>query len=68
MASPVAQDSVVHSQRTRRQFVPVSLTKASLRIRLEAYYNLIAPETLVNRPAWMEKFDQIYEKVRTHFP
>jgi hypothetical protein len=40
------------------------LGKASLRIRLEAYYSLIAPETLSNRTEWLQKYDQIYEKVR----
>lgn len=44
--------------------IPVSLGKASLRIRLEAYYSLIDPTTLTNRSEWLAKFDQIYEKVR----
>jgi hypothetical protein len=58
MASPAVEDFVV-----RQQSVPVSLAKASLRMRLEAYYTLIAPETLVDRLEWLGKFDQIYEKV-----
>jgi hypothetical protein len=51
------------SHRPLRQ-IPVSLGKASLRVRLEAYYSLIAPDTLSNRSEWLVKFDQIYEKVR----
>ena len=42
----------------------LSLNKASLRIRLEAYYSLIAPQTLENRKEWLSKYDRIYEKVR----
>jgi hypothetical protein len=63
MALRASEDIVVHRQRARQQPIPTSLAKASLRIRLEAYYSLIAPETLVNRPEWLGKFDQIYEKV-----
>ena len=47
--------------------IPVSLEKPSLRIRLEAYYSLIAPQTLQNRSEWLGKFDQIFEKVCENF-
>ncbi|KAG7371287.1 LSM domain containing protein [Nitzschia inconspicua] len=57
-AAAPATNALIHQ--TRR--IPVSLGKASLRIRLEAYYSLIAPETLTNRSEWLGKFDQIYEK------
>jgi len=56
---------VVLARRSNEQ-IPLSLGKASLRIRLEAYYSLIAPETLFNRTAWLHKYDQIYEKVRAY--
>mmetsp|Transcript_14633 Transcript_14633/g.27424 ORF Transcript_14633/g.27424 Transcript_14633/m.27424 type:complete len:386 (+) Transcript_14633:221-1378(+) len=46
----------------RSHQIPVSLGKASLRIRLEAYYTLIAPETIQNRSEWLRKYDQIFEK------
>jgi small nuclear ribonucleoprotein (snRNP)-like protein len=48
--------------RQRAQDIPISLGKASLRQRLEAYYTLIAPETLTNRKEWLDRYDQIYEK------
>ena len=47
----------------RNDQIPLSLGKASLRIRLEAYYSLISPETLSDRTVWLRKYDQIYEKV-----
>jgi len=46
----------------RNKQIPLSLGKASLRIRLEAYYSLISPETLSDRTVWLRKYDQIYEK------
>jgi hypothetical protein len=55
--------SWLQQQQQQQQQIPVSLGKASLRIRLEAYYTLIAPETLSNRTEWLRKYDQIYEKV-----
>lgn len=42
--------------------IPVSLGKPSLRLRLEAYYSLIAPDQLSNQTEWRSKFDQIYQK------
>lgn len=42
--------------------IPVSLGKPSLRLRLEAYYSLIAPDTLSNEPEWRKKYDLIYAK------
>lgn len=47
--------------------IPLSLGKASLRIRLEAYYSLIAPEILSDRTVWLRKYDQIYEKVSIQY-
>ncbi|OEU11298.1 hypothetical protein FRACYDRAFT_246412 [Fragilariopsis cylindrus CCMP1102] len=48
----------------QRQAIPLSLGKASLRMRLEAYYSLISPEILSadHRTVWLRKYDQIYEK------
>ncbi|KAL3903857.1 MAG: hypothetical protein SGARI_005192, partial [Bacillariaceae sp.] len=48
--------------RRRAQDIPISLGKASLRQRLEAYYGLIAPETLSPKKEWLERYDQIFEK------
>lgn len=47
---------------TNTRSIPVSLGKPSLRIRLEAYYSLIAPEIISNPAEWRSKFDQIYDK------
>ena len=58
----VAAAQAVLARRSNGQ-IPLSLGKASLRIRLEAYYSLISPETLSNRTEWLRKYDQIYEKV-----
>lgn len=54
---------IVRNRRNKQ--IPLSLGKASLRIRLEAYYSLISPETLSDRTVWLRKYDQIYEKVST---
>ena len=59
----VAAAQTVLARRSNEQ-IPLSLGKASLRIRLEAYYSLISPDTLSNRTVWLRKYDQIYEKVR----
>ena len=40
----------------------MSLGKPSLRLRLEAYYSLIAPETIADEASWRERFEQIYDK------
>jgi small nuclear ribonucleoprotein (snRNP)-like protein len=40
----------------------INLGKPSLRIRLEAYYSLIAPDVIANQTEWRAKFDQIYQK------
>lgn len=61
----VAAAQVVLARKSNER-IPLSLGKASLRIRLEAYYSLIAPETLSNRTSWLRKYDQIYEKVSLH--
>lgn len=50
------------SQKQLSSNIPVSLGKPSLRVRLEAYYSLIAPETISNQAEWRSKFDQIYQK------
>mmetsp|Transcript_32694 Transcript_32694/g.79445 ORF Transcript_32694/g.79445 Transcript_32694/m.79445 type:complete len:508 (+) Transcript_32694:64-1587(+) len=50
------------SQRRLAEQIPISLNKMSLRIRLEAYYTLIAPDTLSNRREWLHRYDQIYDK------
>ena len=42
--------------------IPVSLGKPSLRLRLEAYYSLIAPETIADEASWRKRFEQIYDK------
>lgn len=42
--------------------IPVSLGKPSLRLRLEAYYSLVAPDVLCDSSAWRSKFDLIYDK------
>ena len=42
--------------------IPVSLGKPSLRLRLEAYYSLIAPETIADEASWRKRFGQIYDK------
>ena len=60
-AAVVAAQAVL-ARRSNEQ-IPLSLGKASLRMRLEAYYSLIAPDTLSNRTEWLRKYDQIYEKV-----
>lgn len=46
----------------KRLEVPVSLGKPSLRIRLEAYYSLINPESILDPVKWRSTFQQIYEK------
>ena len=43
--------------------IPVSLGKPSLRLRLEAYYSLIAPETISDEASWRKRFEQIYDSV-----
>ena len=58
----VAAAQAVLARRSNEQ-IPLSLGKASLRMRLEAYYSLISPDTLSNRTEWLRKYDQIYEKV-----
>lgn len=45
-----------------KRSIPVSLGKPSLRLRLEAYYSLIAPDTIADEPAWRKRFEQIYDK------
>ena len=57
------QDDAVRHRRQRH--IPLSLGKASLRLRLEAYYSLIAPATVSDRTVWLPIYDQIYDKVRT---
>jgi small nuclear ribonucleoprotein (snRNP)-like protein len=44
------------------QKIPVSLGKPSLRLRLEAYYLLIAPDQISDPTEWRTKYDQIYQK------
>lgn len=58
----VTAAQAVLARRSNEQ-IPLSLGKASLRMRLEAYYSLISPDTLSNRTEWLRKYDQIYEKV-----
>ena len=36
--------------------------RKSLRLRLEAYYSLIAPDQIANAKEWRSKFEQIYQK------
>ena len=60
------QDDAVRHRRQRH--IPLSLGKASLRLRLEAYYSLIAPATVSDRTVWLPIYDQIYDKVRSTLP
>eukprot|EP00536_Pseudo-nitzschia_multiseries_P015975 jgi/Psemu1/263305/estExt_Genewise1Plus.C_9900007 len=60
-ASASASANAVLTRRSNDR-IPLSLGKASLRIRLEAYYSLISPDTLSDRTVWLRKYDQIYEK------
>ena len=64
-STPNATASAAQAVLARRsnEQIPLSLGKASLRMRLEAYYSLISPDTLSNRTEWLSKYDQIYEKV-----
>eukprot|EP00978_Attheya_sp_CCMP212_P049432 scaffold663536_cov55-Attheya_sp.AAC.1 len=50
------------ASRNKTPNIPVSLGKPSLRLRLEAYYSLIAPDILSNDPEWRKKYDLIYAK------
>ncbi|VEU34774.1 unnamed protein product [Pseudo-nitzschia multistriata] len=63
-ASAATDDATEASltRRSKNDRIPLSLGKASLRIRLEAYYSLISPAILSDRTAWLRKYDQIYEK------
>ena len=38
------------------------MVSRSLKLRLEAYYSLIAPDAISNGSDWGEKFEQIYQK------
>lgn len=49
-------------QRRLAEQTPISLNKMSLRLRLEAYYTLIAPDTVSNRREWLHRYDQIYDR------
>ena len=42
----------------------LSLGKPSFKLRLEAYYRLVAPDTIQDQPgnSWRERFDQIWTK------
>ena len=60
------QDDAIRHRRQRH--IPLSLGKASLRLRLEAYYSLIAPATVSDRTVWLPIYDQIYDKVRCTLP
>lgn len=40
----------------------MSLGKPSLRLRLEAYYSLIAPDQIAKKEEWRKRFDQIWGK------
>ena len=46
----------------RQQKIPVSLGKPSLRLRLEDYYKLIAPDQTASEAEWRARFDQIWNK------
>ena len=51
-----------------RQIIPTNTSQPtlpsirSLKARLEAYYTLIAPDTIKDSVEWRTKFDQIYQK------
>lgn len=51
----------INPQQQRHQ-IPVSLGKPSLRLRMEAYYSLVAPDIIADETAWRSKFELIYEK------
>lgn len=53
--------SSVAASRQRVQ-IPVSVGKLSLRLRLEDYYSVIAPEIIENKEEWHSKFELIYQK------
>lgn len=54
--------SEAEQQKHRHREIPVSLGKPSLRLRMEAYYSLVAPDIIADQEAWRSKFDLIYEK------
>jgi small nuclear ribonucleoprotein (snRNP)-like protein len=56
------QSSSSHRGSATRQIIPTDLHRKSLRLRLEAYYSLIAPDTLSDQSSWQSKFEQIYQK------
>ena len=43
-------------------FPPVSLSRPSLRSRLESYYSLIAPDAVADQEKWKKNFETIYTK------
>eukprot|EP00934_Nitzschia_sp_Nitz4_P006813 Nitzschia sp. Nitz4//scaffold2_size372955//178430//179586//NITZ4_000424-RA/size372955-processed-gene-0.505-mRNA-1//-1//CDS//3329546781//6803//frame0 len=45
-----------------REIHVATLGKPSLKARLEAYYSLIAPETIADPDEWRTRFNQIYTK------
>jgi small nuclear ribonucleoprotein (snRNP)-like protein len=49
-------------QQEQQQKISVSLGKPSLRLRLEAYYNVMAPDQIADTTAWRSRYDQIWEK------
>ena len=57
---PVRPSAGVREDRQRA--VPVSLGKPSLRLRLEAYYRIIAPDQIANESEWRARYDQIWSK------
>lgn len=54
--------TIASSSSTNKGTVAVSLGKPSLRVRLEAYYSLIAPEVIATETAWRTRFEQIWTK------
>ena len=60
-ADSLGRDDTTSAKKNHHQ-IPVSLGKPSLRLRLEAYYSLIAPDLIANPEQWRKRYDQVYEK------
>lgn len=52
----------MNEPKTGQMIVSISLGKPSLRRRLEAYYQVVAPDQLVPQSEWLKRLDQIYDK------
>jgi small nuclear ribonucleoprotein (snRNP)-like protein len=57
-----ASEPLRRRQQQQQKIIPVSTGKPSLRLRLEAYYSLVAPEQIASEAEWRSRFDQIWSK------